>query len=192
MDFFVNKTLLIPALITAIFAAPSFANNDIESTIDSAKHWTVGGGVQTLTVTSDSRDFEFSGNVLTAQYAVTDKWAVKATYQSLEFDDNSDVSSTNVDVLAYFGRGFLTDNKLKVYAGLGFFSDTWGTDDDADDIDFSGFTVGGGVGYNWERVALDFVINARQASDYGEFVEDAGGFGTVVAVTGALTISARF
>jgi len=75
---------------------------------------------------------------------------------------------------------------------VGFFSETLeykysGYDDE--EFDFSGLMLGGGIGYNWNPVSLEFWVNFRDASDY----EDFGGGGVDVTVaSGGLGLSARF
>lgn len=58
-----------------------------------------------------------------------------------------------------------------------------------EEYDFNGLMLGGGIGYNWNPVSLEFWINFRDASDY----EDFGGGGVDVSVaSGGLGLSARF
>jgi hypothetical protein len=187
-----NKILLSSVLISSLLSASTYAQYSVMTPQFLPKQWSIGAGFQNLTVTNDIQDLDFTGHLVTAQYAFSNRVAVKTSYQLLDFDDNSDVSSQNIDIAAYYGRGFLSNDKLKLYAGIGYFADSWASDNTADDVEFSGFLIGGGLGYNWERMALDFIINARQASDYGEYIESSGGSGTVVAVGGSLSLSVRF
>lgn len=55
------------------------------------------------------------------------------------------------------------------------------------DESFTGALIGGGLGYNWESVALDFWIHGRSTGDY----EDELGV-DVGAASGGLSISGRF
>ena len=52
--------------------------------------------------------------------------------------------------------------------------------------------MNGGLGYNWEVVALDFVLGIRGTSDYEDSLQDAGISSDVTAVSGSLILSARF
>ena len=187
-----NKILVAPVLISSLFSTFTYAEYSVMTPQFLPKQWSIGAGFQKLTVTNDIQDLDFVGHLVTAQYAFSNRVAVKTSYQLLDFDDNSDISSQNIDIAAYYGRGFLSSDNLKLYAGIGYFSDSWASQNTANDVEFSGFLIGGGLGYNWERMALDFIINARQASDYGEYIETVGGSGTVVSVDGSLSLSVRF
>jgi hypothetical protein len=50
-----------------------------------------------------------------------------------------------------------------------------------------------GLGYNWEKIALDFWISVRDASDYEDMVSDSVGFSSdAAASSGALMLGYRF
>ena len=53
--------------------------------------------------------------------------------------------------------------------------------------------LNGGIGYNWDVVALDFVLGIRDPSDYEEFILRTASINTdAVAVSGSLILSVRF
>lgn len=170
--------------------ASSTKTSVVEQQSPEVKHWSFGAGVQTLTVTNDVKDFDFSGSTIAVSYAFKNWMLVRASFHSLENDDESSLESESYDVSALFGTG-LQRNGFKAYGGIGYYSDTWSFDV-YEDEDFSGFTLTGGLGYNWEYVALDFLVGVRSVSDYEDFTEEAGLYGDIVAVTTSLTLSGRF
>ena len=60
------------------------------------------------------------------------------------------------------------------------------------DEKFRGVQLNGGLGYNWEVIALDFVLGIRETGDYEDFGQDSGISTDVTAVSGSLILSARF
>jgi hypothetical protein len=113
----------------------------------------------------------------------------KGAYYSTEHDDFSDLEADGFDLALYLGTG-LASKGFKAYVGGGIFNETWelfGAEED-----FSGIQVTGGIGYNWDNIALDFIVGIRDPSDYEDFIED-NLFIDVdpAAVTGSLTLSIR-
>ena len=158
-----------------------------------AKPFSIGVGTYRSVIAYDNSqavDDELSGGALSFGYAVSDQFALKATYFSLEHDDNSSIKSTGYDLLAYLGTSLATPG-FKAYIGGGYFSDEWELASFRKK--FSGLQLSGGLGYNWDMVALDFILGIRDASDYEDFV-NANSFVQVsaVAVTGSLQLSFRF
>ena len=139
---------------------------------------------------SQAADDELSGGALSFGYAVSDQFALKVTYFSLEHDDNSSIESTGYDLLAYLGTSLATPG-FKAYIGGGYFSDEWELRSFSKK--FSGLQLSGGLGYNWDMVALDFVLGIRDASDYEDFV-NANSFVQVsaAAITSSIQLSFRF
>lgn len=151
------------------------------------KPFTVGVGSYASIIAFDNplrEDFEFSGIALSFGYAISDNIAFRGTYFSLERDIASDHKSKGYDLLAHFGTGLATQG-FKAYIGGGLFKDKWtkGTLSDT----FSGLQLNGGIGYNWESVSLDFMIGARDSSDYETVLSQS-----VTAVSGNLLLSYRF
>ncbi len=153
------------------------------------KHWQVGLGFYRSAVSyNNTSDDEFGGFAISASYAATDNFAFRGTIFSLEHDDFSEVDSSGYDLVIYGGTGLLTQG-FKIYGGGGLFKDTWeafGVDES-----FNGFQLNGGLGYNWDVVAIDLVIGIRSTSDYDDL---ANLFGSTVdaAVSSNLSISFRF
>lgn len=158
------------------------------------KKFNVGIGTYALSISYDNAssgaDDELGGLGLSASYSFTDKFSIRGGYYSLEHDDFSSLDATGMDLTAYFGTG-LASQGFKAYIGGGIFSETW--DANGFEEDFSGLQLSGGIGYNWNVMALDFLIGIRDASDYEDFVNTAFDASTdASAVSGSLMLSAVF
>ena len=167
---------------TMALGIASFANAE-----EPTKHAQVGIASFATVISNDLQgvqDDEFAGLSLYATGAPTDNFAVRGLYGQQEHDDieGLDVSAFEISVLA--GTGLATEG-FKAYGSFGFFDEEW--EARGSTIDFNGAMLGGGIGYNWTPVGIDFWMNIRDASDY----EDFGGF-DVAAVSGGLGIAARF
>ena len=161
---------------------------------DQEKKFNIGIGTYALVIAYDNslagNDDELGGFGLSALYAFTDQFAIRGEYYSLEHDDLSSLDVTGIDLVAYFGTGLATHG-FKMYIGGGLFSETWELS--GHEEDFSGIQLNGGIGYNWDVVALDFVLGIRDPSDYEEFILRVSSISTdAVAVSGSLLLSARF
>jgi hypothetical protein len=153
------------------------------------KHWQVGFGLYRSAVAYNNvSDDEFSGGAVSASYAVNDNVAFRGTLFSLEHDDFSEIDSSGYDLVIYGGTGLLT-NGFKIYGGGGLFKETWEVS--GLEESFNGFQLNGGLGYNWDVVAIDLVIGIRSVSDYDDL---ANQFGSSVdaAVSSNLSIALRF
>jgi hypothetical protein len=180
----IQGTLLLSTLLLGAQANAQEVNSAHE------RNWSVGIGSYAFVVVDDGNstndDFNFSGFNLTAAYAFNNHFQIRGGYFSLENDDFSNLDSEGYDLMAYGGVGF-SKKGFRGYGGAGFFSDKWSFDPQNDT--FSGFQVGGGLGYNWGPVALDFVLNLRKADKYEDYFYATG---TYVAMSGALTVSYLF
>ena len=173
-------------LSTLSLGTQASANN---SEAAAEKNWSVGLGSYAFTLTSDNSynsDLNFSGFNLAAGYAFNNHFQLRGTYFSLENDDFSAVESSGFDMMAYGGVG-LSKPGFRGYGGAGFFSDKWKFTQFSKS--FSGIQLGGGLGYNWGPVALDFVLTLRQADKYADYSFESG---TYVAMSGNLTVSYLF
>ena len=173
-------------LSTLSLGTQASANN---SEVAAEKNWSVGLGSYAFTLASDnsySSDVDFSGFNLAAGYAFNNHFQIRGTYFSLENDTFSAIESSGFDVMAYGGVG-LSKPGFRGYGGAGFFSDKWSGFSDSKS--FSGIQAGGGVGYNWGPVALDFVLTLRQAEKYADYIYETGSY---VAMSGNLTVSYLF
>jgi hypothetical protein len=157
------------------------------------KPFNIGLGTYRTVIAYDNAlatDDELSGGALSFGYAVSDQFALRATYFSLEHDDDSALESTGYDLLAYLGTSLATPG-FKAYIGGGYFSDEWKLG--AFSKTFSGLQLSGGIGYNWNAIALDFILGVRDASDYEDFVNQNSFIKvSAAAVTGSLLVSFRF
>ena len=181
----------IPA---SLLLASLSLNANVTAAAETMKPFTIGIGTYFSTITYDNsliKDDDFSGLALSFGYAVSDQFAFRGNYFSLENDDFSDLESKGIDLLGYLGTGLATPG-FKAYVGGGYFSDKWelGSVDET----FKGLQLSGGIGYNWNSVALDFLLNVRDPSDYEDSVNRTSFFNSVsaAAVSGSLLISYRF
>ncbi len=157
------------------------------------KPFSIGLGTYRSVITYDSAvagDDKLSGGSLSFSYAISNQLAVRGSYFSLEHDDLSALESTGYDLLVHFGMN-LASPGFKAYIGGGLFSDKWEIASFSET--FSGLQLSGGLGFNWDSVALDFIIGVRDASDYEDFVNSSLSYNvTATAVTGSLLLSYRF
>lgn len=157
------------------------------------KPFSLGAGVYRNVIVFDESsvgDDELTGMALTFAYAVSDNFALRGTYFSLEHDDFSDIESTGLDLLAYFGTGLATQG-FKVYGGGGFFKDKWELGPFSKTFD--GLQLNAGLGYNWNAVSLDLVVGLRDSGDYEEFVDSELAINSsATAVSSSLLLAFRF
>jgi hypothetical protein len=150
------------------------------------KKFNVGIGTYALKVAYD----DLSGIGISVSYAFSDQFALRGEYYTLDHDDISALDDTGIDLVTYFGTGLATHG-FKAYIGGGIFNETWellGYEED-----FSGLQINGGIGYNWDPVALDFVPGIRDSGDYEDFIQRALFINVdAAAISGSLILSARF
>ena len=173
----------IPAFLLLISLS---LNVNIASAAEAVKPFTIGIGTYASTIAYDNAlldDVDFTGGALSFGYAISDQFALRATLFSQESTDNSNFESKGFDLLGYLGVGLATHG-LKAYIGGGYFSDNWELGPVSER--FNGLQLSGGLGYNWDYLSLDFILNIRDASDYEVLNINAG------AVSGSLLLSYRF
>jgi hypothetical protein len=161
-------------------------NSNIATAADVVKPFSIGIGSYASTIAYDNTlldDVDFRGGALSFAYAISDQFAIRAILFSQEDADNSNLESKGFDLLGYLGTG-LAIHGFKAYVGGGYFSDEWELG--AISERFNGLQLSGGLGYNWDYLSLDFILNIRDASDYEVFDIDAA------AVSGSLLLSYRF
>ncbi len=175
---------ILPFLIVSLGA---HADNTV------VKPFSLGVGLYQSVISVDDALYandELSGLGLSFGYSISDQFALRGTYYSLEHDDFSEVDSSGYDLVGYFGTG-LASSGFKAYIGGGLFKDKWEVANFSES--FSGLQINGGLGYNWYSVSLDFNLSLRDAGDYEDFVNDIlGDKISASAVTGMLLMSARF
>jgi len=108
-----------------------------------------------------------------------------ANYAAMEHDQVNAIDVTNVDASLIWGKNLATEG-FKFYVGGGFFSEKWEAGNLLNET-FSGVQLTGGIGYNFDRIALDLFVNARPGSGYKFQGTEADG-----AATAGLSISYRF
>ena len=180
----------------ALISIASLFSLNVPAEGQQEKNFSIGLSTYALTLAYDDTtvalaDDEFSGLAISAAYAFNDNVAVKGSLYSLDHDDNSNLEASGLDLAAVAGTGLATEG-FKIYGGGGIFSETWEFPGFADEK-FSGIQFVGGLGYNWDVVAIDLSLALREADDYADFVGSVvGGTGTVHVRVIALTVSARF
>ncbi|KGJ88080.1 hypothetical protein ND16A_2633 [Thalassotalea sp. ND16A] len=188
-----KMSIYLALSLASALSCQALAEQPEQAAAEPLKQWNVGIGSYATTINVDGNhgdeDLDFSGLNLAGTYAFNDNVAIRAGYYSLDFDDDSELESSGLDLLAYYGTGFATEG-FKAYIGGGFFTDTW--EAEGEDEDFSGIQLNGGIGYNWEFVSLELMLGIRSADDYADFIEDLGGNGDVTAISSSLLLSARF
>lgn len=157
------------------------------------KPFSLGIGTYRSVISLDAplaNDDELSGIAFTLGYAVSDMFALRGTYFSLEHDDFSEIESTGYDLLAYFGTG-LASQGFKAYIGGGLFKDKWEFGPFSESFD--GLQLNGGLGYNWQSVSLDLVLGIRDPGDYEDFANSLFATSyTATAISTSLLLSYRF
>ena len=191
--------LIKSALLTSsiIFSNAIYANNEAQYS-EQLNHWSIGIGSYAFVITNDDdsyyydddSDYEFGGLSLSAAYAFNNHFQIRGTYFSLEEEDMSVFESKGYDLMAYGGVGFAKKG-FRGYGGAGIFSDEWSIDNSSysSKVSFSGVQAGGGLGYNWGPVALDFVLTLRKAKEYEAELTQSG---TYLAMSGNLSVSYLF
>lgn len=182
-----KKTLQGTLLLSTLLLWSQVNANKYDASAE--KHWSIGAGSYAFTLANDDDSddtLDFSGYNIVAGYAVNNHFQIRATYFSLENDDYNSIDSKGYEVMAYGGVG-LSRRGFRGYGGAGYISDTWSGRYESDSN--SGLQLGGGLGYNWGLVALDFVLTLRQADKYEEYVYRSG---TYIAMSGNLSVSYLF
>ncbi len=158
------------------------------------KSFNIGIGSYFNTIVYDSRfltDDDFTGATLSLSYAISDQFALRTNFYSMEHEDFSSFESEGFDLLAFIGVGLATTG-IKAYVGGGYFSEQW--DGPSVNERFNGLQINGGIGYNWQHVAVDFSLGLRDPSDYEAYEDRNSTFRdtTAASLTGSLLISFRF
>lgn len=135
-------------------------------------------------------DDELRGFGLNVLYAFTDNFAIRGEYYVLNPDTDSGFKVNGIDLVGYFGTGLATQG-FKAYIGGGLYSENF-TATEINHEKIRGVQLNGGLGYNWEVVALDIVLGIRETSDYEDSFQAAGFNTDVTAVSGSLILSIRF
>lgn len=129
-------------------------------------------------------DDEFSGVGIFLTQALSRNVALRGGFFSTEHDDWSDLEASGIDLQLLVGNDFISEG-FKIYGGLGYFDEEWEVS--ILQADFSGPEATLGIGFNWEKAALDFWFSIRDASDYEDFIGEEAS-----AASSALMLSYRF
>ena len=186
------KKLIYIALISAVSLMSLNAQSEV---LAQEKRFAIGIGTYALQLSYDNsninEDDKFSGAAISLAYSFTDNVAVKGALYKMEHDDVSELEASGYDLVIVGGAGLATQG-FKIYGGGGLFSETWEVSGLSGDEDFSGTQLVGGLGYNWDVIAVDLSVSIRDADDYVDLLSRLGGTGDVIAVSGGLTVSVRF
>lgn len=193
------RKLVLAAAISS-FSAGAFAQgaepmkhaNIGLASFASAVGYTVDDGYD-----EDTETEGFSGPSVFITGAINDHVAIRANYAMQSHEDESwDLDSFEGSVL--LGTGLAT-NGFKAYGSVGFFNETLEVSYSGNDYeeDFSGLALGGGIGYNWSWVSLEFWLSVRDSSQYQDFLDDVYRYSNedaddALAMTGGLGLSVRF
>ncbi|HFD32850.1 MAG TPA: hypothetical protein ENJ28_09125 [Gammaproteobacteria bacterium] len=113
----------------------------------------------------DDLESKFAGGALTYQYGINNHIAFRASIYSTEHEDNKDTTNGGME-----GHFLLTNNArnkgFKIYIGAGGYSETMKNKNSSTDKKYSGGSLIIGLGYNFDRVAIDLVGTGRKAEDY--------------------------
>lgn len=160
---------------------------------DRPKNFSIGFGTYGLAVAYDNQNYtddRLAGLSVSASYAYSDKFGFRATYFSLDHNDIAALNDSGIDLVAYIGGG-LQSTGLKAYIGGGLFSESWDYGGISDS--FGGLQISGGIGYNWDSLALDLVAALREPGDYEDaLLRNTGQSVNAAAASAALIFSARF
>lgn len=142
----------------------------------------------------------FSGPGVFFTGAINDNFAMRLTRARQEHETDASYELTATEGSVLLGTGLATEG-LRAYGSVGFYNETLEYEGYySGEEDFSGLALGGGIGYNWRPITLEFWLSAREASDYENFLERSNVYGNtsgdsvsdVVAMTGGLGLSFRF
>lgn len=129
-------------------------------------------------------DDTLGGTALSASYALSNNSALRGSFYSLSHDNFSAVDADGIDIMFLFGTGFEKQG-LKAYFGAGIYDESW--QGPGGEFGFNGIQLNGGIGYNWDVVALDLLIGIREPGDYNSTAT----LDTAV-VSSSFNLSARF
>lgn len=155
---------------------------------EEVKNHSVGLTSSATTVIFDDEENTFSGLGLTYTGVFSDsgnrQWAGRITYASQEHVDFTSVTANALDASVLWGAK-INRVGFKWYLSGGLFNEKWSAPGFSKTQ--AGLQLGGGIGYNWRPVSLDFWINLRNGGAYelGRFEGDA-------ASNGGLSVGYRF
>ena len=136
---------------------------------DSDKHFNHGAGKYKMVLCNNTGfDDEFTGYALSAQYAYTDNVAARISLYDTEEESYVQFDNDGVEILALFGTGLYTEG-FKIYFGAGYFSEDWQLVTLS--ASHNGLMLSGGIGYNWNFIAVDLILGLRHVGDYQDLAD---------------------
>ena len=134
-------------------------------------------------------DDEFSGLGIFMTHALSRTTALRGGVYSLD-RQVGDVQARGMDVQLLLGNNFIGPG-LKVYGGVGLYSESWKIVNISDD--YSGAQFIFGIGANFGAFAVDWWAGLRSSGDYSDSAANDAGFPiNAGAANGALMFSIRF
>ena len=176
-----TRIFLFSALISLLFPFNSYAKVDDEKKVN------LSFGTYAVAVAyvdAFISDETLSGTAFSASYATSDNIAFRGTLFSLTHDDFSNVDASGSDIMALFGTGF-TKQGFKGYLGAGIYNESW--KGPGGSLSFNGIQLNGGIGYNWDVMALDLLIGIRESGDYNSQAN-----ADTAVVSSSFSLSVRF
>ena len=158
---------------------------------DSDKHFNLGIGKYRMVLSNNtSFDDEFTGYVLSAQYAYTDNIAARISLYDTEEENYVQFDNDGVEILALFGTGLYTEG-FKIYFGAGYFSEDWQLTTLS--ASHNGLMLSGGIGYNWKIISADLILGIRHVGDYQDLADKVNPYLEIDKSTStSILLSARF
>lgn len=132
----------------------------------------------------------FRGPAFGLTGAFHNNWGARLLYYATDHED-VDLENKGFELMALWGSN-LRRQGFTAHLGLGFFRETW--DFGPIELDASGWAVGVGIGYNWDRVSLALNATVRDGSDYEDFYQEffGGGDWKVTPTSVGLNLGVRF
>ena len=158
---------------------------------DSNKHFNLGAGKYKMVLSNNiASDDEFTGYVLSAQYAYTDNVAARISFYITEEENYMQFDNDGLEMLALFGSGLYTEG-FKIYIGAGYFSEDWQLTTLS--ASHNGLMLSGGIGYNWKIISVDLILGIREVGDYQDLADQVNPYLEIDKSTStSILLSARF
>lgn len=129
--------------------------------------------VRTDTDVSLSEDLDFSGVAVFYTGALNENIAVRAGLYTADDDDDAATSddATGLDLQLLFGIN-MNGQGFRAYAGPGYYSDKWESPSGGSKR-FSSLQVTGGLGFVFDRFAVDGWVTLRLGDRYSDHISNA-------------------
>ena len=172
-------------ILTLILCASVVGAQDVKPGI-------VSVGSYLINWAANGEDTDFEGFTVGGTYAFSSSMAVRGGFYSTENETLELIEINGLEAQFLLGSN-LNAEGFKIYGLGGFFRETPKVGSIESDVDYSGAMIGGGLGYNWKSVALDFSLAWRQNDDYMDEDNDAKSDDPDIdMMSGSLSIGLRF